>query len=68
MSNGEKYYQLRIIRSVKHPGAIFLKNRVNNDFLCKIYPRKDEEETLILAYRIMASLAFPLAEEGETDG
>jgi len=69
MDNGRKHYQLRIIRSDKHPGAIFLKNRVSNDFLCKIYPRKNDSEALVLAYRIMAALAFPASvTEENTDG
>jgi hypothetical protein len=44
---------LRTIRSPKHPGAIFLKDRVTNKFLCKVYPHDTERETEEVANQII---------------
>ena len=54
--------QLRIIRSEKHPGAIFLKDRVTNKFLCKVYPHSTERETEQIANQIIQAFS------GESDG
>lgn len=49
---------LKIIRSPKHQGAIFLKilGSTKDDFLCKIYARKSDNGTLHIANKIKAAM------------
>jgi hypothetical protein len=51
--------RLTIIRSPKHKGAIFLKviGSTRGDFLCKVYARKDANETAHVANQIIQAFS-----------
>ena len=59
---------IKLIRSLKHKGSVFLKERHSrNHFICKVYPQATQEETERLAGIVKRALEDTPSEQERTE-